>query len=80
MDEDETDKEIWITQSSLSKTCIHKHLAKSTMSEDQFSSVSKTPVVLNKADACEATTHVTDSVLAERIEDRVPKATRSSAR
>ena len=67
-------KQTKITQSS----CIHKHLAESTMSEDKFSSVSETLVVLNKADACEATTRVTDSVLAERIEDRVPKATRSS--
>ena len=78
MDVDETDEEIWITQSSLSKTCIRKHLVESTMSEDQFSSVSKTLVVLNKADAREATTRVTDSVLAERIEYRVQKATRSS--
>ena len=78
MDEDETDEEIWIMQSSLSKTCIHKHLTESTMSEDQFSSASETLVVLNKADACEATTRVNDSVLAERIEDRVQKATRSS--
>ena len=78
MDDNATDEEIWITQSSLSKTCIHKHLAESTMSEDQFSSISETLVALNKADACEVTTRVTDSVLAERIDDRVPKATQSS--
>lgn len=78
MDEDETDEEIWITQSSFSKTCSHKRVAEFSKSEDRFCSVSETPVVLNKADDCEATTRVSDSVLAERIEDRIPKATRNS--
>ena len=64
MDEDETDED-----NAKYCSCIHKHLAESTMSEDKFSSVSETLVMLNKADACEATTRVTDSLLAERIEE-----------
>ena len=76
MYDEESDKEIWITQNRYPKTdCVfHVDNLVSFEDENHFLTAAEWP----KDNACKAVTHISDFDLAERIKDRIPKATRNS--
>ena len=76
MCDEESDEEIWITQSGYSKTDCAFNVDDLVSFEDENHSL--TAAELPKDNGCKAVTHISDFDFAERIKDRIPKATRNS--
>ena len=73
MYDEESDEEIWITQSRYSKTAWAFNVDDFVSFEDENHSL--TAAELPKDNACKAVTYISDFDLAQRIKDRIPKAT-----
>ena len=76
MHDEESGEEIWITQSRYSKTACAFNVDDLVSFEDE--NLTLTATELPKDNACKAMTYISHFDLAERIKDRIPKATRKS--
>ncbi|CAB3980688.1 Hypothetical predicted protein [Paramuricea clavata] len=76
MFDEESNEEVWITQSCYSKTHCAINIDDLVTFENEKHFI--TAAELHKDNVCRAVTRVSDFNLAERIKDRIPNAARSS--
>jgi hypothetical protein len=76
MFDEESNEEVWITQSCYSKTHCAINIDDLVTFENEKHFI--TAAELQKDNACQAVARVSDFNLAERIKDRIPNAARSS--